>query len=166
MLQQGGQCTKLSSLKPTARLPLFGVCVCTAVEEADSGAGADTDLTFAYMSSVSSVPPWRTQKCAHSSPSCDQSACGQSARTTLIAERGRLAATIRDEPQVYEAAEEQFITHVQDKLGGLKEEGFKELDSPDHNVKMHSTLVEGSSTGVLRASTVRVFPPLYHSIPH
>jgi hypothetical protein len=80
-------------------------------------------------------------------------------------ERGRLAATIRDEPQVYEAAEEQFITHIQDKLGGLKEEGFKELNSPDHLVTMHSILVEGSSTGVLRASTVRVFPPLYPSIP-
>jgi hypothetical protein len=79
-------------------------------------------------------------------------------------ERGRLAATIRDEPQVYEAAEEQLITHVQDKLGGLKEEGFKELNSPDHLVTMHSILVEGSSTGVLRASTVRVFPPLYPSI--
>jgi hypothetical protein len=80
-------------------------------------------------------------------------------------ERDRLAATIRDEPQVYEAAEEQFIMRVQGKLGGLKEEGFKELDSPDHNVKMHSILVERSSTGVLRASTVRVFSPLYPSIP-
>jgi hypothetical protein len=75
-------------------------------------------------------------------------------------ERDELAATIRDEPQVYEAAEEQFITRVQDKLSGLKEEGFKELDSPDHLVKMHSILVEGSSTVVLRASTVRPFLPL------
>jgi hypothetical protein len=70
------------------------------------------------------------------------------------AERGRLAATIRDEPEVYEEGEEAFIVGVQDKLGGLKEEGFKELESPDKLVKMHSIVVEGSSTLVLRASTV------------
>ena len=73
-------------------------------------------------------------------------------------EQHELAAVIREEPQVYEAEEEQLITRVQDKLGGLKAEDFKELDSPDQNVKMHSILVEGSSTGVLRASTVRRQP--------
>ena len=70
-------------------------------------------------------------------------------------EQHELAAVIREEPQVYEAEEEQLITRVQDKLGGLKAEDFKELDSPDQNVKMHSVYKEGSSSIVLTATTVR-----------
>jgi hypothetical protein len=75
------------------------------------------------------------------------------------AERSELAGIIEHEQQIYEEEEEQFIAHVQGKLGGLKEEDFKELESPDHLVKMHSIHVERSSTGVLRASTVRPPPP-------
>jgi hypothetical protein len=80
-------------------------------------------------------------------------------------ERGRLAETIRDEPQVYEAAEEQFISRAQDKLGGLKEEDLKELTSPDHLVKMSMGVKEGSSTGIGRATTVRLHALRSVSIP-
>jgi hypothetical protein len=72
--------------------------------------------------------------------------------------RDELAGVIEHEQQVYVEGEEAFITDVQKKLGGFKEEDFKELESPDHLVKMHSILAEGSSTIVLEATTVR--PPL------
>jgi hypothetical protein len=52
---------------------------------------------------------------------------------------------------------------VQTKLGGLKEEDFKELESPDHLVKMDVVHREKSSNGILRASTVRP-PPSRHPI--
>ena len=70
-------------------------------------------------------------------------------------ERDELAGVVEHEPQVYDAEEEQHMAHVQDKLGGLREENYKELDSQDHRVKMHSIHVEKSSMLVLRASTVR-----------
>ena len=72
---------------------------------------------------------------------------------------------IRERPdEVYEAEEEQLITRVQDKIGGLKAEDFKDLDSPDQNVKMHSVFKEGSSSIVLTATTVRPnFLP--HALP-
>jgi hypothetical protein len=72
--------------------------------------------------------------------------------------RDELAGVIEHEQQVYDEKELRLLTRVQKKLSGLKEENFKELDSPDHMVKMHSILAEGSSTIVLEATTVR--PPL------
>jgi hypothetical protein len=69
-----------------------------------------------------------------------------------------LAGVIEHEQQVYDDDEEVFIEHVEDKLGRLKEEDFKELDSPDHLVKMHSIFKEKDSSAVGRASTVR-HPP-------
>jgi hypothetical protein len=69
-------------------------------------------------------------------------------------ERRRLVEVIHEAPQAYEASEEQLITRVQDKLGGLKEEDFEELESPDQMVKMHRVFKEGSSSGIVRGSTV------------
>jgi hypothetical protein len=68
--------------------------------------------------------------------------------------RDVLAGVIEHEQQVYEEEEVAFITDVQKKLGGLKEEDFKELDSLDHLVKMHVIHKEGSNTAIMRASTV------------
>jgi hypothetical protein len=79
--------------------------------------------------------------------------------------RDELANVIEHEQQVYDEGEEAFITDVQKKLGGLKEEDFKELDSPDHLVKMHSIFKEKNSSAVGRASTVRPFHPPPPSIP-
>jgi hypothetical protein len=73
-------------------------------------------------------------------------------------ERDELAGAIEQE-QVYEEEEEAFIERVEDKLGGLKEEDFKELDSPDHLVKMHVVFKAKASTAIGRASTVRPPPP-------
>ncbi|GMI23360.1 hypothetical protein TeGR_g15299, partial [Tetraparma gracilis] len=47
-------------------------------------------------------------------------------------QRDVFAGVIEHEEQVYDETEEEFIANVQDKLGGLKEEDFKELESPDH----------------------------------
>jgi hypothetical protein len=74
-------------------------------------------------------------------------------------ERDELAGVIEQEPQVYDAEEEGIIERVRKKLGGLKEEDFKELDSPDHLVKMDSVFKKGQHSVVLRASTVRPHPP-------
>jgi hypothetical protein len=71
-----------------------------------------------------------------------------------------LAGVIEHEQQVYDEKEKASITDMQKKLGGLKEEDFKELDSPDHLVKMHSIFKDKSSSAVGRAITVRPPPPL------
>jgi hypothetical protein len=67
-------------------------------------------------------------------------------------QRDELAGVIEHEQQVYDEGEEAFITDVQKKLGGLKEEDFKELESPDHLVKMQKAFRSGSSSVVLRGS--------------
>ncbi|GMI37358.1 hypothetical protein TeGR_g5104 [Tetraparma gracilis] len=69
-------------------------------------------------------------------------------------ERDELAGIIELEQQVYDDEEEQCIADVQNKLGGLKEEDLKELDSPDHLVQMSVAFKEGGSTGILRGSTI------------
>ncbi|GMI38047.1 hypothetical protein TeGR_g2496 [Tetraparma gracilis] len=66
--------------------------------------------------------------------------------------RDELAGSIEHEQQVYDEGEEALISSVQDKLGGLKEEDFKELESPDHLVKMQKAFRAGSSSVVLRGS--------------
>jgi hypothetical protein len=72
-------------------------------------------------------------------------------------ERDEQAGVIDNVEQVYDAEEVRAIECVRDKLGGLKEEDFKELDSPDHLVSMTSVVKEGGSTvTVFRATTVRV----------
>jgi hypothetical protein len=75
------------------------------------------------------------------------------------AARDELAGTIEQEQQVYDEKEEEFIVNVEDKFGGLKEENFKELQSPDHLVKMDSIFKDKDSSAVGRASTVRPPPP-------
>jgi hypothetical protein len=75
------------------------------------------------------------------------------------AELGSLAAVIKDEQQVYTADEEQFVVQVQDKIGGIRQEDFKELVSPDHLVDMKMGMKEGSGIGVGKATTVRPPPP-------
>jgi hypothetical protein len=74
--------------------------------------------------------------------------------------RDELAGVIELEQQVYDNEEKKFIVDVQDKLGGLKEEDFKELESPDHLVKMHSIFKAQSRSAIGRASTVRLPPPI------
>jgi hypothetical protein len=73
--------------------------------------------------------------------------------------RDELAGIVEREQQVYAEEEEVFVTSVQNKLGGFKEEDFKELDSPDHLVKMHAIFKAKGSTAIGRASTVRPPPP-------
>jgi hypothetical protein len=82
------------------------------------------------------------------------------------ADGDELARVIDHEPQVYDADEEQLIGGVHDKLGGLKEEEFRVLDSPDHLVHMSVAFKEESNSGILRASTVRPPPHPPPTPPH
>jgi hypothetical protein len=68
-----------------------------------------------------------------------------------------MALVIRDEPQVNSEKEEMAIRRLQVRLGGIEEEQFKELVSPDPLVKMGMHYIQGNSgysTGVARASAV------------
>jgi hypothetical protein len=76
-----------------------------------------------------------------------------------LEEQAELAGVVEREQQVYDEEEERFVTHARDKLSGLKEEEFEELDSHDFLVKMHSNVKEEHGFGVGRASTVCLSRP-------
>ena len=69
-------------------------------------------------------------------------------------EHEEIARVAREVDQVYTAMEDETIEQVVGKLGGLKEEDFEVLDSPDHHVKMGRLLAKNGGGGTLRASTV------------
>jgi hypothetical protein len=73
--------------------------------------------------------------------------------------RDEHAGVIELEQQVYDEEETAFVERVEDKFGGFKEENFKELDSPDHLVKMDSIFKAKDSSVFGRASTVSLPPP-------
>jgi hypothetical protein len=70
-------------------------------------------------------------------------------------ERCKQADVIKHSKHRYKAEELQLIARVQGRLGSLKDEDLKELDSPDHLVKMYSSFKKKGSTAIGRAITVR-----------
>jgi len=69
-------------------------------------------------------------------------------------ERDQLARVISDEPQTLTPEEEALVNKIQVKLGMLKDSNFDSLESPDHLVNMKKLFVDGSSSGVGRASAI------------
>ncbi|GMI30122.1 hypothetical protein TeGR_g9758 [Tetraparma gracilis] len=68
------------------------------------------------------------------------------------AKRGELAAIINTSKQPYLPDENKLIKKVGARFASLP--AFEKLDSPDHFVHMSSALKEGSSSAILRASTI------------
>jgi hypothetical protein len=69
-------------------------------------------------------------------------------------ERNTIAAKICSEPQQYTSEDIANIKLLRDQLYALNDADFKELESPDHRVKMSKASVDGVGAVAMRASVV------------